>query len=99
MYCMTWYTGTYGITTMDLLYKLHTMVKYVCVSFRSNGFVTKMQSFPMDGYYKIDIITRCGSPEVRLDHIANVMYGNVQWLGYWHCILVPRDSANPAEKG
>jgi hypothetical protein len=30
--------------------------------FGSNGFMTKVQSFPMDGYYKTDIISSMGQP-------------------------------------
>ena len=36
------------------------MVQCVCVSFRFNGFVTKMQLFPMDGHYRINIISSVG---------------------------------------
>jgi hypothetical protein len=36
------------------------MVKCVCVSFRSNGFVAKMQLFPMDGHYRTDFISGVG---------------------------------------
>jgi hypothetical protein len=38
------------------------MVKYVCVSFGFNGFVTTTQSFPMDGHYKMDVISGVGHP-------------------------------------
>jgi hypothetical protein len=99
MHCMIWYIGMCSITAMNLLYRLHTMIKSVCMGFGSNGFVTKAQSFTMDGRYKMDIITWCGPPEVGLDCVTNVMYCNVQWLWHRRCILVPRDSANPAKKG
>jgi hypothetical protein len=38
------------------------MVKCVCVGFASNGFVTKTQSFPMDGHYRTDVIRGVGHP-------------------------------------
>ena len=40
--------------------RVNFMVKYVCIGFGSNGFVTKTWSFPMDGYYKMDIINGVG---------------------------------------
>jgi hypothetical protein len=57
MHCMTLYTNTCGITTMNLLYRLYTMVKCVCVGFGSNDFVTKAQPFPLDDHYRTDIIS------------------------------------------
>jgi hypothetical protein len=43
---------------MGLLYRLHTMVKCEYGGcFRSNGFVTKVQPFPMDGHYITGIIS------------------------------------------
>jgi hypothetical protein len=56
---MTWYTGTCGVMTMSLLYGL-TLWSNVCVDFGSNGFMTKTQSFPMDGHYRTDIISSVG---------------------------------------
>jgi hypothetical protein len=38
------------------------MIKCVCVGFGYNGFVTKMQLFPMNGYYKTNIISCVGHP-------------------------------------
>jgi hypothetical protein len=35
-------------------------------SFGSNGFVTKMQPFPMDGHYKMDVINGVGYPRLDL---------------------------------
>ena len=57
------------------------MVKCVCVGFGSNGFVTKTQSFPMDGHYRTDIISGVGSPEVGLDRVASVIYGSCAMAG------------------
>jgi hypothetical protein len=47
----------------------------VCVggSFESNGFVTKVQPFPMDGHYRTE---RCGPLEVGFDRATSVMYGS-----------------------
>ena len=59
---MTWYTSMCGITTMDLLYRLYTMVKCVYGGFGSNGFVTKTQPFPMDGHFRTYIISGVGHP-------------------------------------
>jgi hypothetical protein len=61
---MTWYTGMCGIMVMGLLYGL--ALWSMCVGgFGSNGFVTKMQPFPMDGHYRMDIINGVG--HLRLD--------------------------------
>jgi hypothetical protein len=61
LYCMTWYTGTCSIMAMGLLYEL-TLGSNVCVAFGSNGFVTKMQSFPMDSHYRTNDINGVGHP-------------------------------------
>jgi hypothetical protein len=34
--------------------------------FGSNGFVTKMQSFPIDGHYRMDVISGVGHPRSDL---------------------------------
>jgi hypothetical protein len=45
---MTWYTGMCGIMAMGILYELAFVInECVCEGFGSNGFVTKMQPFPM----------------------------------------------------
>ena len=36
------------------------MVKCVCVGFGSNDFVTKTQSFLIDGYYRTNVISGVG---------------------------------------
>jgi hypothetical protein len=41
------------------------MVKCVCISFGLSGFVTKTQSFLLDGHYRTDIINGVG--HLRLD--------------------------------
>jgi hypothetical protein len=74
----------------------------MCVLYRgfgSNGFVTKVQSFPMDGHYRTNIINSVGHLEVRLDRAASFMYDSVQWLEHRHCTIGPSDSTNPAENG
>ena len=47
------------------------MVKCVYVGFGSNGFVTEVQPFPMDGHYRTGIITGVGHP--RLDSVVPLM--------------------------
>jgi hypothetical protein len=49
------------------------MVKHVCVGFGSNGFVTKMQPFPIDGHYRTDIISGVGHP--KLESVVSLMVG------------------------
>jgi hypothetical protein len=44
------------------------MVKCVCVGFGSNGFMTKMQSFPMDGHYRMNVISSVG--HLRSDSVV-----------------------------
>ena len=46
-------------------YTIHVnfMVKCLCVSFGSNGFMTKTQSFPMDGHYRTDVISGVDHPK------------------------------------
>jgi hypothetical protein len=67
----------------------------MCVGFGSNSFVTKMQSFPLDGHYRIDIISGVGLP--RSDLVAPlVLYTiDVQWLGHRHCITGPSGQRQP----
>ena len=36
-----------------LIIQVNFMVKCVCVRFGSNGFMTMMQPFPMDGHYRL----------------------------------------------
>jgi hypothetical protein len=40
-------------------------------SFGSNGFVIKTQPFPMDGHYRMDIISGVGHP--RLDSVVTLV--------------------------
>jgi hypothetical protein len=61
LHYMTWYTDTCGIIAMGLLYRL-TLGSNVCVGFGSNGFVTKMQPFPIDSHYMTDITNGVGHP-------------------------------------
>jgi hypothetical protein len=54
---------------MGLLYRLHTIVKCVCgEGFGSNDYMTKVQSFPMGGHYRMDIIS--GMDHLRLDSVV-----------------------------
>ena len=51
-----------------LLYGLTLWLVCVWGGFGSNGFVTKMQPFVMDGHYKTDVISDVGHP--RLDSVV-----------------------------
>jgi hypothetical protein len=54
-----------GIMALGLLYELALWSMCVCRGgggFGSNGFVNKMQSFPMDGYCRTDVISAVGHP-------------------------------------
>jgi hypothetical protein len=56
MHCTTWYTSTYGIMVMSLLYRLNDMVKCVCyMGLRYNGCFMAGAAL-MGGHYRIDII-------------------------------------------
>ena len=50
------YNG-YGLTI-----HVSFLVKCMCVGFGSNGFVIKTQPFPMDGHYRMDVISGVGHP-------------------------------------
>jgi hypothetical protein len=78
-----------------LIIRVKFMVKYVCVGFGSNGFVIKMQSFPMDGHCKMNIISGVGHP--RLDSVMSLMLYMiaVQWLGHRHCTTGPLGQRQP----
>jgi hypothetical protein len=56
---------------MGLLYGL-TLWSNVCMGFRSNGFVTKGQPFPMDGHYRMDIISSVG--HLRSDLVLSLVF-------------------------
>jgi hypothetical protein len=81
-----------------LTIRVNFMVKYVCVGFGSNGFITKTQSFPMDGHYRTDIISGVGHP--RLDSVVPLVLCTVAYNSWDISIVlqVLRDSINPAEK-
>jgi hypothetical protein len=64
---MTWYTGTCSIMAKSLQYELSVWSLCVWGGFGFNSFVTKMQPFPMDGDYRIDVISGVGYP--RLDSV------------------------------
>jgi hypothetical protein len=59
---MTWYIGVCGIIVMGLLYGLALWSVCVWGDFESNDFITKMQSFPMDGHYRTNVIRNVGYP-------------------------------------
>jgi hypothetical protein len=46
-----------------------------CGGFGSNGFVTKMQPFPMDGHYRTDVISGVG--HLRLDSVVPLVLRTV----------------------
>jgi hypothetical protein len=55
-----WYVRYNG---HELTIRVSFMVNVcVCGGFGSNGFVTKMQQFPMDGHYRTNIISGVGHP-------------------------------------
>jgi hypothetical protein len=67
-----------GIIAMGLLYGLALWSMCVCVGgggFRSNGFVIKMQPFPMDGHYRTDVINGVGHP--RLNPVMSLLLRTV----------------------
>jgi hypothetical protein len=67
--------------------------------FGSNGFVTKVQLFPMDGHYRTDIISGVGHP--RSDSVVPLMLFVVACNGWGTGIVlqVPRDSTNLDKRG
>jgi hypothetical protein len=55
-----------------------------------------MQPFPMDGHYRMDIISGVGHP--RSDSIMSLVFRTVcfmQWLGYRHCTIGPSGQRQP----
>ena len=71
---------------------------YVLGGFGSNGFMTKVQSFPMSGYYRTDIISSVGHP--KLDSVVPLVLCMVACNGWSTDIIlqVPRGSTNLAKK-
>jgi hypothetical protein len=63
--------------------------------FRSNGFVTKAQLFPIDGHYRTNII--CGVGHLRLDLIMSLVLHMVvvQYPGHRYCIIGPSGQRQP----
>jgi hypothetical protein len=72
---MIWYTGMCGIMAISLLYELTLWLVCVGVGFGSNGFVIKMQSFPIDGYYRTNVISCVGHP--RWDLVVSLVLQTV----------------------
>ena len=76
------------------------MVKCVCDGgFESNYFVTKVQPFPMDGHYRTDIISGVGHLWSDLVVLLVLCMLACNGWGIGIVLQVPRDNANPAEKG
>jgi hypothetical protein len=77
MHCMIWYTGTFGITAIGLLYKLDDMVKCVCyMGFVSNGCFMASTALT-GGHYRTNIISGVGrlrSNSVVLLVLCTVVY-------------------------
>jgi hypothetical protein len=73
----------------------------MCVyeGFGSNGFVSNVQSFPMDGHYRTDLISDVG--HLRSDSVVPLVLCIVACNGWGTDIVlqVLWDSTNPAEKG
>jgi hypothetical protein len=89
---MTWYSSTCGIMIVAFTIRVNFMVKYVCVGFGSNSFVTKTQLFPTDGHYRIYIINGVS----KLSHAAIVLCTvAVQWLGHRHYTIGPSGQRQP----
>jgi hypothetical protein len=67
--------------------------------FGSNGFVTKVQLFPMDGHYRTNIISGVGHP--RSDSVVPLMLFVVACNGWGTGIVlqIPRDSTNRDKRG
>jgi hypothetical protein len=70
-----WYND-HGLTI-----QVNFTIKCVCVGFGSSGFVTKMQSFPLDGHYRTNIISDVGYP--RLNSIMLLMLYTVRCTMAW----------------
>ena len=61
----------------------------LCGGFESNGFVTKVLPFPMDGHYRTNIISGVGHP--RSDSVVLLVLYTVvvQYLGHRYCATGP----------
>jgi hypothetical protein len=72
-----------------LIIRVNFIVKCVCVGFGSIGFMTKMQPFPIDGHYRMDIISGVGYPKSDLIMSLVLCMIAVQWLGHRNCTTGP----------
>jgi hypothetical protein len=65
----------------------------------SNGFVTNVQPFLVDGHYRTDIISGVGQP--RSNSVVLLVLCMVACNGWGTDIIlqVPQDNTNPAKKG
>ena len=98
---MTWYAGTCGINDHGLTIQT-SYYGQLCVLYRGfgfTGFMTKVQPFSIDGHYRTDVINGVGHP--RSDSVVLLVLRTIVYNGWGISIVlrVPRDSANPAEKG
>jgi hypothetical protein len=61
--------------------------------------VTKVQSFPMDGHYRTNIISGVGHP--RLDSVVPLVLCTIPYSGWGtdSILQVPRDSTNLLRRG
>jgi hypothetical protein len=83
-------------------YYIDFILYSMCVlygGFRSNSFVTKTQSFPMDSHYMMNIISGVG--HLRLNSIVSLVLCMVVCNDWGTDIVldIPWDSANFAKKG
>jgi hypothetical protein len=65
-----------------LTIRVNFIIKCVCVDFGSIGYMTKIQSFLMDGHYRTDIISGVGHPRSDLVVLLVLCTVVVQWLGH-----------------
>jgi hypothetical protein len=67
--------------------------------FGSNGFMNKVQPFPMDGHYRMDIISGVDHP--RSDLVVPLVVCTVACndCGTDIVLQVPQDSTNPTKNG
>jgi hypothetical protein len=101
MHRITWYTGTYGIMAMSLLYKLDFMVK--CVScymgLGSNGFRDRHNYCIVVGHYRTYITS--SMCHLRSNLVGLLVLWRVTYNGRGMIIVlqVLMDNADLAEKG
>jgi hypothetical protein len=75
--------ASYDMVHRYVLYNGHRLIIHisfmvnvcVCEGFGSNGFVIKMQPFPIDGHYRTDVISGVGHP--KSDSIVSLVLRTV----------------------